>query len=53
MKSDLKKEKEKESEDSSFIVAANGELYHKALPGLELNTIYKSVFKELSFGHGE
>ena len=53
MKKDLKKEKETGCSDSSFVVAANGELYHRALPGLELNAIYKSAFKELSFGHGE
>ena len=55
MKNDLKKEKETGcNEYSSFVVGANGQLYHRALPGLKLNGIRESLlFQDLSFGHGE
>ena len=62
-KNDLKKEKEKDFKMkvfkasihfSSFVVGANGLLYHRALPGLELNAVRESLlFQDLSFGHGE
>ena len=39
-------------EDSSFIVADNGKLYHRALRGLELNAVYENKYDHLlMFGY--
>ena len=42
-----------ELSDSSFVVAKDGKLYHRALLGLELNHIYETCEHELNFGNGK